>query len=58
MEFEVPKRHILRPKLSIDMVQQVLQWEMQKSSSSRKGLGPMTEKWCYDKILEYFLGEE
>ena len=36
MEFEVPKRHILRPTLSTDMVQRVLQWERQKRFSSRK----------------------
>ena len=30
MEFEVPKRHILRSALSIDMVWQVLRWERKK----------------------------
>jgi hypothetical protein len=35
-EFEVPKRHILRPTLSIDMVQRVLWWERQKRDSGRK----------------------
>jgi hypothetical protein len=31
MVFKVPKRHILRPTLSSDMVQRVLQWERQKN---------------------------
>ena len=31
MEFEVPKRHISRPTLSVDMVQRVLQWERQEA---------------------------
>ena len=35
MEFEVPKIHILRPTISTDMVQRVLQWERQKRRSSR-----------------------
>ena len=26
MEFEVPKRHVLRPTLSTDMIQRVLRW--------------------------------
>jgi len=30
MEFKVPKRHILRPALSTNMVQRVLRWERQK----------------------------
>jgi hypothetical protein len=36
MEFKVPKRHILRPKLSTDMVQRVLQWERQKRCPRRE----------------------
>jgi hypothetical protein len=36
MEFEVPKRHILRPTLFTDTVQRVSQWERQKMCSSRK----------------------
>ena len=27
MEFEVPKRHIVRPTLSTNMVQRILRWE-------------------------------
>jgi hypothetical protein len=37
MEFEVPKRHILWPTLSTDMVQRVLRWERQNKSCGRKG---------------------
>jgi hypothetical protein len=44
MEFEVPKRHSLRPTLSFDMVRHVLQWERQKRCSGRKTQGPMLEK--------------
>jgi hypothetical protein len=36
MEFKVLKRHILRPILSTDMVQQVLRWERQKKCSDKK----------------------
>ena len=36
MEFKVPKRHVLRPTLSTDMVQQVLRWERQKRCSNKK----------------------
>ena len=43
MEFEAPKRHILKPTLSVDMVQHVLQWERQNrcSSINKKRQGPM-----------------
>ena len=59
MEFEVPKRHILRPTLSTDTVQRVSQWERQKRCSSRKRQGPMTKKYCYSKFLmNSFYGEE
>ena len=34
---EVPKTHILRPTLSIDMAQRVLRWERQKTCFGRKG---------------------
>ena len=30
LKFEIPKIHILRPTLSIDMIQRVLQWERQQ----------------------------
>ena len=36
MKFKVPKRHILRPTLSTDMVQRVLRWEKQKRCFIRK----------------------
>ena len=51
MEFEISKRHILRPTLSIDMVQWVLWWGRQKRCSGRKRQGPMAKKCCYNKIL-------
>jgi hypothetical protein len=50
MEFEIPKRHILRPTLSTNMVQRVLWWERQKRYYGRKRQGPMAEK-CYYDIL-------
>jgi hypothetical protein len=50
MEFEVPKRHVIRPTLSNDMVQQILRWEGQKRCSSRKRQGSMVEKRCIDNI--------
>ena len=59
MEFEVPKRHILRPTLSIDMVQRVLRLERQKRCSSTKRQGPMAEERCYyDSLTKCLLGEE
>ena len=60
MEFEVPKRHILRTRLSTDMVQCVLQWERQKKRSRRKRQGPMAKKWRYDKKINeiMFWGRE
>ena len=51
IEFEVHIRHSWRSKLSIDMVQHVLQWERQNICSSRKRQGPMAEKRCYNKVL-------
>ena len=39
MEVEVPKRHVLRPNKSTDMVQQVLRIERQERWSSRKNQG-------------------
>ena len=59
MKFEVPKRHILRPTSSIDMVQRVLWWGRQKRCSCRKRQGPMPEKCCYNKFFDgIFMGEE
>ena len=56
MEFEVPKRHILRPTLSTNMVQQVLRWERQKGwSSRRKARGPWQTNVV---ILMIFFGKE
>ena len=55
MKFEVPKRHILMPTLSTNMVQRVLQWVRQKGGgSSRKRQGPMVENWCYHNFLMIF----
>ena len=58
MEFEVPKRHILRPTLSTDMVQQILQWERQKRCSHRKRRGPWQRNDVIIKNYEMFFGEE
>ena len=44
IEFEVPKWPILKPTLSIVMVQCVLQWERQKRFSRCKCQGTMAEK--------------
>ena len=57
MEFEVPKRHISRLALSIDMVQRVLRWERQKRCFDRKGTeGSMAEKCCYSiNLMIFFL---
>ena len=44
MEFEVPKRHILGPTLSTDMVQRALWWERKNRCSSIKRLRPMAKK--------------
>ena len=58
MEFEVPKRHILGPTLSIDMIQHVLRWERQKRCSNRKKQELMTDKYCYIKLLIIFPGKK
>ena len=61
MEFEVPKRHILRPTLSTSMVQRLLQWERQKRCSGRKKQGPMAEQYRNNKAsmnLFIFVGRE
>ena len=52
MKFEVPKRHILRPTLSTDMVQQICGGEAKRCSSSR-GHGSMANDSCYN----HFFGE-
>ena len=52
LEFEVPKRHIVRP--TTNMGQWVLRWERQKRCSSRKTHGPMTKKCCYNQFLSIF----
>jgi hypothetical protein len=58
MKFEVPQRHILRPTLFTDMIQWVLRWERQKRCSDRERQGPMAEKYCYNKSLMEFFGED
>ena len=55
MEFEVPKRHVLRPTLSTDMIQRVLRWERQKSCFDRKKQGLMAHNCCY---IFFWGGEE
>ena len=40
MEFEVPKRHILRSTLSTVMVQRVLRWEGERGALVEKSKGP------------------
>jgi hypothetical protein len=47
MELEVPKRHMLRPTLSTDMVQWVFWWERQKRYSGKNKHGPTAKKCCY-----------
>ena len=54
MNFEVPKRHILRSTLSTGMVKRILWWERQKRCSSRKMRGLMVEKCCYNKFSMIF----
>ena len=51
MEFEVPKRCILRPTLSTNMVQHVLWWERQKKCSGRKNEDP----WQRNIIIHSFI---
>jgi hypothetical protein len=58
MEFEVPKRHILRPTLFTDTVQRVSQWERQKMCSSRKRARSMADKHYNNQILMNFFVEE
>ena len=53
VEFKVLKRHILRPTLSIDMIQHVLQWERQKRCFGRRRHEPMAKK-----LMKCFLGKE
>jgi hypothetical protein len=46
VEFKVPKRHILRPTLSTNMVLRVLLWERKKSCYSKK-----KEAWPDDREM-------
>jgi hypothetical protein len=50
MKFEVLKRHILKPRLSVNMVQQVLRLEGQKKCSNEKGKGA----WQRDDVIIKF----
>ena len=52
-----PKRQILRPTLSTNKVQRILQWERQKRCYGRKRQGPMhmTENYCRNEFLMKFL---
>ena len=47
MEFKVPKRHILRPTLSIDIVQHVLRWERQKRCYGRRKASALGKEYCF-----------
>ena len=58
MEFKVPKKHILGPTLSTNMVQRVLRWERQKKCYGRKKQGLMAETYYYIFFNEILLGEE
>ena len=62
VEFEVPKRHFLRPTLSSDMVQPVLRWERRLKrcfARKKKGQGPVTYRNCYTNFSnETIYGEE
>ena len=53
MEFEVPKRHILRPTFTTDMVQQVLQWESKRGALVQKGEFP----WHVNDLIIFFLNK-
>ena len=55
MKFEVPKRHSLRFRIFIDMVQRVLRWERQIRCSTRKRHGSMPEKYHYNQINELII---
>jgi hypothetical protein len=50
MKFEVPKIHVVRHALSIDMVQHVLRWERQKRCYGRKRHG----LWQRNVVIIYF----
>ena len=59
MEFEVPKRRILRPTLSTHMAQHVLRWETQKRCSSRKknkNKGPWHRNIIISNFNDYLSG--
>ena len=58
MEFKAPKRNILRPTLSFDMVQHILRWEKQKRCSCRKRHGPWQRNVVVINFKWIFLGEE
>jgi hypothetical protein len=51
-------KDILRPTLTTNMVQWILQWGRQKRRSTfkKKRQGSMTEKYCHDNILMIFCG--
>ena len=55
MEFKVPKRHILRPTLSIDIVQHVLRWERQKRCYGRRKQVPLAKNIV---SIDNIFGEE
>ena len=62
MEFEVPRRRIARPTLSIDMVQRVY-FAMEEATEvcfGRKRPRPMAKEYCYNnnKPIKILFGEE
>jgi hypothetical protein len=60
MKFEVPKRHILRPTLSTNMIRWVYieVGEATKVLRVTKGKGPIAEKCRYNKqIMNCFCGK-
>ena len=54
MEFEVRKRHVIRPTLATAWSNGFLWWERQKWCSDRKRQGPMAKKCCYNELLMTF----
>ena len=54
MEFEVPKRHVSKPTLSIDMIQKVLRWERQNKYFGRTRQGLMVKKYYYNDFASEF----
>ena len=54
MEFEVPKRHILRPILATDTDQWGLRWERQKSALLEKKKDPWQRSVIIINFNDFF----